>query len=103
MQVEGDPAPARILPLVLLSFVENAFKHGNLTQEADPLLIQLSIANEQITFYIQNRKGRSQSTASTYIGNQNVQRRLELAYADKHRLHIREDEHYYRCELIIQN
>jgi len=102
MQVEGDPAPARILPLVLLSFVENAFKHGNLTQEADPLLIHLSIANEQITFYIQNRKSRSQSTTSTYIGNQNVQRRLELAYADKHRLHIREDEHYYRCELIIQ-
>ncbi len=102
MQVEGDLEQKRILPLVLISFVENAFKHGNLTNEADPLLIHLSTIDRQIVFTIQNKKNRN-NKPSTHIGNQNVQRRLKLSYADNHQLQIKEDEHYYRCELIIQD
>jgi len=101
-QVEGHPEHRRILPLVLISFTENAFKHGHLTDADDPLLIHLSATTDTIAFTIQNKKGRSDRVPSTHVGNQNVQRRLALAYADKHQLSINEDEHYYRCELIIR-
>ena len=102
-QVEGHTEGKRILPLVLLSFVENAFKHGNLTEGADPLLIHLSATDDQIAFAVQNKKSRNSQLISTQIGVQNVRRRLTLAYADKHQLRIKEDEHHYRCELTIHD
>jgi len=101
-RVEGQPEHRRILPLVLISFAENAFKHGNLTDADDPLLIHLSATADTIAFTIQNKKGRPDRVLSTRVGSQNVQRRLALAYADKHQLRISEDEHHYRCELIIR-
>lgn len=101
-QVEGQPEQRRILPLVLLSFAENAFKHGNLADANDPLFIHLSTTADTLVFIIQNKKGQSDRVHSTRVGSQNVQRRLALAYADKHQLRITEDQHHYRCELVIR-
>jgi LytS/YehU family sensor histidine kinase len=100
-KVEGHLEEKKILPMVLISFVENAFKHGDLRQEADPLRICVAAREQQLAFVVKNRKSNGSAIPSTHIGNQNIQKRLALAYAERHQLSIWEDEQHYRCELII--
>lgn len=100
-KMEGQLEERKILPMVLISFVENAFKHGDLRQEADPLRICIAAREQQLTFVVKNRKSNGSAIPSTHIGNQNIQKRLALAYGERHQLSIWEDEQHYRCELII--
>ncbi len=100
-EVEGAIEKKRILPLVLISFVENAFKHGDLTSTAMPLLIRLSANERGIDFFIQNKKGAARELSSTGIGLANVKRRLDLAYQQQYELNIVEDEQKYTCQLHI--
>lgn len=100
-KVEGPLEEKKILPMVLISFVENAFKHGDLRQEADPLRICIAAREQQLAFVVKNRKSNGSAIPSTHIGNQNIQKRLALAYGERHQLSIWEDEQHYRCELII--
>ena len=100
-KVEGAIEEKRILPLVLISFVENAFKHGDLFNTAIPLLIHLSVNQEGIKFFIQNKKGADRDSSSTGIGLANVKRRLDIAYQERHALTIIEDEQRYTCQLQI--
>ena len=51
-QVEGDTKGIKILPLVLMSFVENAFKHGKLDEPENPLIIHLTaVQGDYIRFF----------------------------------------------------
>jgi LytS/YehU family sensor histidine kinase len=101
-QVEGKVEQQRILPLVLISFVENALKHGNLTDPAAPLVIQLTVCDANIQFYVKNKKSKQhREMVSTGLGLANVQRRLAIAYPAQHQLSIEEDETFYTCQLLI--
>jgi sensor histidine kinase YesM len=100
-QVTGELMHKRILPLVLISFVENAFKYGNLTDAQSPLMIHVSVSDEKICFFIKNKKNRSNGITSTKIGLANVKRRLDLAYKQDYQLDIQEDDKYYTCQLLI--
>ena len=99
--VEGALEEKRILPLVLISFVENAFKHGDLFSPTVPLLICLSASKEKIRFFVQNKKGSDKNLSSTGVGLDNVKRRLDLAYQEQHELTITEDDKMFTCELHI--
>jgi sensor histidine kinase YesM len=101
--VEGEVEKKRILPLVLISFVENAFKHGNLTDAQSPLIIQLSAQNGSIHFFLKNKKSTRPDIDSTGIGLGNVKRRLDLAYSQQYKLKIDEDEKQYSCQLEIHD
>jgi LytS/YehU family sensor histidine kinase len=103
-QVEGKVEQQRILPLVLISFVENAFKHGSLSDPAAPLVIQLSVCDAHIQFYVRNKKSKQpRKMMSTGLGLANVQRRLALAYPAQHQLSIEEEENFYTCQLRIHS
>ncbi|UYQ91837.1 sensor histidine kinase [Chitinophaga horti] len=91
---------ARITPLVLITLVENAFKHGDLSDPANPLIIQLEANMDRIRFYICNKKKKGPKELSTGIGIQNVRTRLELMYGNKYDFKIQEDEHFYITTLI---
>jgi two-component system, LytTR family, sensor kinase len=98
---EIDNARARITPLVLITLVENAFKHGDLADPANPLIIQVEANEQRIRFYICNKKKKGPKELSTGIGIQNVRTRLELMYGKQHSFIIKEDEQFYISTLII--
>jgi|GEM_PF-292547 len=105
---EGNLRPHKILPLVLISFVENAVKHGDLSHPAEPLTIEIKAGPATIRFYCRNykRKGRLflnglHNATSTGIGMENVKRRLEYGYAGRYQLNIHEDDDHYTCNLVI--
>jgi two-component system, LytTR family, sensor kinase len=72
-------------PLLLIPFVENAFKHGVSETRNNPFInIHLSIAKRQLTFLVINSTGESVDNGNTKenIGLSNLRRQLELLYKD---------------------
>ncbi len=98
--VEGDPTGHQIAPLLLLPFVENAFKFGTSTREVSPIDISLKIKANALEFICQNQV-RSTDSDSTGIGIANTRRRLDLLYAGRHELKIEEREGLFRVMLKL--
>lgn len=96
-----DNPNARITPLILITLVENAFKHGDLLDPANPLVVRTESNQQRIRFYISNKKKAGPKELSTGIGLNNVKQRLQLMYANKHTFTTTENEHFYTSELII--
>ncbi|WP_341838929.1 sensor histidine kinase [Chitinophaga caseinilytica] len=93
---------ARIAPLILITLVENAFKHGDLLDPANPLVVRTEADDQRIRFYIGNKKKQGPKELSTSIGLNNVRQRLQLTYQGNYSFTINETEHFYTAELIIQ-
>lgn len=106
----------KIKPLLLVNFIENAFKHGvNANVGTSWVDIQLTADEKSIRFYIANsrpltvdNKGnnvhardRGRQEESSGIGLANVRRRLELEYFGKHVLSVKETDEYYVVELTL--
>lgn len=102
--VQGNLTNKRILPLVLISFVENAFKHGKKTKAEEPIQIQLQITpDSSLVFTAKNRKLEGPKDHSSGIGLNNVRRRLELVYPNSHQLTINDTKHYFEVNLVINH
>ena len=93
--VEGDIKDQEIAPFLLVTFLENAFKHG---AESNIIQLLLKVNGNDFTFKVENKKGEiDEVEPNRYkgVGLQNVRRRLELLYPGKHRLKTEEDgEHF---------
>ncbi|GAB4022741.1 sensor histidine kinase [Spirosoma koreense] len=109
LQIDGEIGDLLIPPLVLVTFVENAFKHGlNATIRESWVTIDLQIKGNSLHFLIRNSKPpvRPQTRTSSLpkvggIGLTNTQRRLELLYPDTHQLRIQETQSTYTVDLTI--
>ncbi|MFZ1455351.1 MAG: histidine kinase [Saprospiraceae bacterium] len=88
-KLEGDPINLIIEPMLLIPFVENAFKHG-VGMIQDPFIsIEVKIMDADLEFSVKNKitpETVNEKDASTGIGLKNVQRRLELIYPHTHHL-----------------
>jgi two-component system, LytTR family, sensor kinase len=95
-----------IAPMVFISFVENAFKHGNKKVQSPGIIITLTVNNERIIFEVMNYMVSDEKTNKDIfggIGLQNIQRRLELLYKEKHKLTINQPENQFIVKLEIDN
>jgi len=98
---------AKIAPLILLNFVENAFKHG-VSQELNNALIELSIstAEDEIVFKLKNTKPQSYSENKNgdkaSIGMQNTKKQLDLLYPNAYSLKVNNSNLDYALELKIR-
>jgi two-component system LytT family sensor kinase len=99
--VEGEIFSYKIMPLLLITFVENAFKHGKINDATDPLLINIKINNGQLYFKIRNKKAFGIKEKSSGIGLTNVKNRLALAYPNEHSLDITDSGDHYCADLTI--
>lgn len=92
LNIEGDHSKHEIAPLILIPFVENAFKHGIYLQESSFIKINLQVDTQEIVFHLINSKFEQQlndlQEESSGIGLENVRRRLALIYPDSHDLQI---------------
>jgi sensor histidine kinase YesM len=103
--ITGDTDSHTIAPLIFISFIENAFKHGlNEENKIAKIYLEMIIEEDKIKFNIRNRKGgplNEQFKNSEGIGLENVKRRLSLIYAGKHELKINEDKNLFEVQLEI--
>jgi len=103
VEVSGDVESEVIAPMVILPFVENAFKHGIRIEEKSEIDISIKVDGERIEFQCRNHNNASKEQSdSSGIGLENVRRRLSLLYPGKHTLEIREDE-FFEINLTLQS
>jgi len=90
-----------IAPLTLIPFVENAFKHGDLKDAAQPLKIGLFVDEGRLTFIVSNKKSNFNKDETGGIGLDNVKKRLSLIYGDNHQLDIQQTADLFTVILKI--
>jgi two-component system, LytTR family, sensor kinase len=103
--ITGETNGLTIAPMLLIPFVENAFKHGSRNVPNPAIQIALDSNPEKITFEVTNyiRKNTVASKDKTGgIGLPNIRRRLDLLYPGKYNLNISEENDLYRVKLIIR-
>jgi two-component system, LytTR family, sensor kinase len=98
---KGDFSQVRIAPLILISFVENCFKHGN---NLNPIIdVFIEYTNGELSFFCENNLNNQPSkTKPSGTGLNNVKKRLELLYPNRHTLTIEKNEEKYGVSLIVR-
>lgn len=92
----------QIAPMILIVFLENAFKHGFDLLEKDAFLkIKLTVKEQQLHYYIENNFSSIDQNNSIGIGLENVKRRLSLIYPNTHELHITNSATVFRVDLKL--
>lgn len=102
-QLSGNPEGLSIAPLILFSFVENAFKHGVNPDEESKIDLSVFIDDKHILLKTYNHKvNRTDAHSNGGIGVTNARKRLTLLYPDRHQLSIVDGEKDYAVDLRIQ-
>lgn len=101
---EMDGKNCFIEPMLLVPFVENAFKHGIGLVNEPYIEIQLQVRDGHLTFRISNNYSHQNNSKdhSSGIGLDNIRKRLDLLYAGKYRLHIHDTKGIYTVELKLE-
>jgi two-component system LytT family sensor kinase len=101
-QKDIDDSTCKIAPLLLLPFVENAFKHGAGESRFDSFIrIQVKLQQGVLTFNIENTKENDTSgEIKDNIGLRNVRRQLELMYT-QYDLQLKNEPHIFTVQLSI--
>jgi len=105
MTIQGTIESHTIIPMLLIPFVENAFKHGNKNIIPPGIIINLNIEQNRIIFQISNYLRKNSNISrdkSRGIGLNNIRRRLDLLFPGKHVLDIWEDQNMYHVKLILE-
>lgn len=94
-----------IEPLLLVPFVENAFKHiSHHKEKINSVLIDMSFKNGEFSFVVENTREVTEKKNEQHsgIGLNNVQKRLALLYPGKHQLKITANEESFKIDLKIK-
>ena len=102
---KGNTDGINVAPLLFLPLVENGFKHGiKGNTEGAFIHISLHVTDEEIEFKLENKKGEVDemlNKKNSGVGLENLRRRLELIYPEKHRLDITDGIQVFAATLKI--
>lgn len=105
-EIEDHVGVLQIAPMLLIPFVENAFKHGISLKEPSSIRITLGTKDKTLYFDVSNSIHPKSSTDpekdNNGIGLNNVRQRLRLMYTSRHELSIRESGREFFVHLTIQ-
>lgn len=103
LKFEGAIKDKYIAPLLLLPFLENAFKHGLSEQLRQPKLhIHISVTNYLLHCKVVNSKNDDVPVRTNGVGIQNIRQRLQLLYPAKHELSLTNEKNYFEVALKLQ-
>jgi hypothetical protein len=100
-EVIGEPESLLIAPFLLITFIENAFKHGISYARPGRINIQIMIVEKRLTLRVENPSSESDSFTNIGLGLKNAERRLELLYPGKYTLHKEKKESRYIVNLKL--
>jgi len=105
LTIKGSIEGRTIAPMLLIPFVENAFKHGSKKVPPPGIRINLILSPETVIFEVSNylrKNSFASKDKSAGIGLNNIRRRLALLYPGKHSLDTWEDQDQYYVKLKIE-
>jgi two-component system, LytTR family, sensor histidine kinase AlgZ len=104
--VIGEVGNIRIVPLIFITFLENAFKHGISNKTTGSWInVSIELKGKNCVYKVENSKNNiklEKPEEKSGIGLQNVQRRLELSYPDKYKLEVKDTANSYYVKLNIE-
>lgn len=102
-EVNGSPGMQRIAPFVLIVFIENGFKHGIQAGINDTFIdIRIDLSDNELILTVENNIGITDETENEDfrgLGLNNVKKRLELLYFQKHKLDISNNGERFKVQL----
>jgi len=102
--VTGIIGDSRVAPMVFIPFIENAFKHTNNKKLKNAITVNIFIKDETIQLVCENKYDpNSTKQPNGGLGNELVQKRLDLIYAGKHILEVHKGNELYTVHLTIPN
>lgn len=87
--------------MILLPFVENAFKHGDIVDNFLKIDLDVSIEENNMYFTIQNTFLEKKKKTKG-LGLENIKRRLEFLYPDKHKLELINTPPFFKATLKLE-
>jgi len=95
-KISGEIRDQQIAPLLLITFLENAFKHGAKGSSGNTFIkLDIKVEKNKLNFTIENNKGIIDEVNTgdhNGLGLENVKRQLELLYPGKHLLNIKDEQ-----------
>ncbi len=102
LNIEGDIEDKFISPLLILPFLENAFKHGTSEQLERPWMsIDLAVKDHELVCKVVNSKNELIPFHENGVGINNVKKRLELLYPGKHELRLADEGEFFVVNLWV--
>jgi hypothetical protein len=103
LHLEADRDTYELVPMVLIPFVENAFKHSAIEAGSGFVRIRLAAQEGQLRFEVENSKPAEAQPRDpgSGIGLRNVEKLLALSYPGRHRLQIGETGHIFSVDLSL--
>lgn len=102
-EVNGNTNGKMVAPFIFLPFVENAIKHGLSIENESFIKIKFDLKDDKIIFTVKNSKPeKATQKLGGGIGLNNVKRRLELLYPDKHEFSIKEEKLTFEIILKLE-
>jgi sensor histidine kinase YesM len=92
----------QIAPMLLIPFVENTFKHGDIINGSLKVKIDIKTEEDQLSFEIENTSIKENKTEKG-IGLENIAKRLKMLYANSYNLDTKQTANYFKVKLIINN
>lgn len=102
--IEGDPGRAQVIPLMLLTLVENIFKHGELRKAEAPAIIRIELGGDLLSIKTENliRRSDQSLSGSSKTGLKNLAERLEMQYPSRHVFHYIEHGGLFSAHVIVR-
>lgn len=101
--ITGSIGDKRIAPMIFIPFIENAFKHTTNKKLENAITVSLHIKDDTIQLVCENKYDAKQPLQQTDggLGNQLVQKRLDLIYSGRHTLEVVKSDELYSVNLTI--
>jgi LytS/YehU family sensor histidine kinase len=103
--VTGVIGSRMIAPMIFIPFIENAFKHANNKKIENAIIVNILIEDHAIKMICENRFESKLKAQQQFggLGNELIQKRLQLIYAGKHTLDVHKTNELYSINLTIPN
>ena len=102
INIHGNCKGLKIYPLILITFIENAFKYGTDYKGKTFIDIKINIIKDQLHFYVKNNIGiHKEDKENSGIGLENIKSQLQYLYNEQHNLSIDSNQGYYEVNLTL--
>ncbi|APY09781.1 histidine kinase [Seonamhaeicola sp. S2-3] len=99
-----DGSSIKIAPLLFISLIENAFKHGVSASQDSTIDITMTLEDNKVMFITKNNNfpKNTQDKSGSGIGLQNLEKRLQLLYAGKYKFNTKVENEYFNVNLELE-
>lgn len=104
MDIDEIDDRIQVAPMLLIPYVENAFKHGNIVNGYLRVVMELKLNNSRLDFMIKNTVVQGDvNSEKGGVGLENIKKRLELNYGNQYAIDTEFANNWYKVKLSIFN